>query len=130
VQDGDPNGQLRDVGVLVVDDDPDSNEAVATLLCMAGAEVRVASSAEEAMEILERWTPRIIVSDIGMPVTDGYAFVSQVRALHGQQIPAIALTAFASTEARIRAFSAGFQGHLAKPVEPDELIALMEALLR
>jgi len=118
---------LDDVHVLVVDDEPDSNDLVATLLTACGAEVRVAGSAAEGLAELARWTPDIVVSDIGMPGEDGYAFLAKVRALPGAiaNVPAIALTAYATSTDRVRIFSAGFQAHIVKPVDPAELAALV-----
>jgi CheY-like chemotaxis protein len=111
------------VRVLLVDDEPDSNESVRVLLDRCGAEVRVAGSAAHAYEILSRWKPTVLVTDIGMPGEDGYALLARVR--NGSEelarIPAIALTAFASAEDRARLLSAGFRLHLSKPVEPGEL---------
>jgi len=122
--------RLVGIRVLVVDDEPDSNDAVSMILVSAGAEVRVAGSAAHAMAELEEWLPTVLVSDIGMPGEDGYALIRRVRALRGEAatIPAIALTAYASGEDRIRVFSSGFQGHVAKPVEPAELIAVVRSV--
>src|SRR5207244_301359 len=91
-------------GMLVVDDEPDSNAVVGTLLSSCGAEVRVAASAAQAREELARWTADLLVSDIGMPGEDGYAFIAKLRAQEGSsaQLPALALTAYASREDRIR----------------------------
>lgn len=124
--------RLNDVRVLVVDDDPDSNEAVATLLGMQGAEVRVAGSSTAALEELQVWMPDVIVSDIGMPGEDGYAMLAKVRSLAPPvgDVAAIALTAYASTDDRVRSFSSGFQAHLAKPVDPGELVAIVASFGR
>ena len=118
--------------VLLVDDEPDSNEAVRVLLDRCGAEVRVAGSAAHAYEILSRWHPNVVVTDIGMPGEDGYAFLARVRARQDDsaQVPAIALTAFASADDRVRLLSAGFRLHLAKPVEPGELTAAIAAVTK
>jgi PAS domain S-box-containing protein len=115
-------GGLR---VLLVDDEPDANLAVSALLAGRGAEVRVANSAAQALEVLDGWKPDLVVTDIGMPHEDGYALLAQIdarRAEHGR-IPVIALTAYAATEDRIRLLAAGFQMHVPKPVEPAELLA-------
>jgi signal transduction histidine kinase/CheY-like chemotaxis protein len=122
---------LRNVRVLVVDDEPDSNEAVRAVLSRCDAEVRVAGSSEQAIEILGRWRPDVLVSDIGMPGEDGYALIAQVRARSADRsgtVPALALTAFARTEDRIRTLAAGFQMHLAKPVDPSELAVAVARL--
>src|SRR5262249_29743283 len=118
---------LRDLRVLVVDDQPDSSEVVSTVLAAAGAEVRVAVSAAEGLEHLKQWTPDIILSDIGMPNEDGYMFLAQVRALPGEtaHTPAIALTAYATTDDRVRIFSAGFKAHLVKPIDVVELVVVV-----
>jgi PAS domain S-box-containing protein len=121
---------LAGVRVLVVDDEPDSNDAVSTILASAGAEVRVAGSVGNAMAELGQWTPTVVVSDIGMPVEDGYELIRRLRALGGAlaTIPAVALTAYTRAEDRIRIFSSGFQGHVGKPVEPAELVAVVQSV--
>lgn len=116
---------LHDVRVLVVDDEPESREVVAAVLTLHGAEVTLAGSAEEALRLLGRTQPHVIVSDISMPDKDGYSLLQAIRALtqaEGGQTPAIALTAAATTQDRLRALRAGFQFHLPKPVAPAELI--------
>jgi signal transduction histidine kinase/ActR/RegA family two-component response regulator len=117
---------------LLVDDEPESNEVVRTLLASCGAEVRVAGSADHALEILDRWKPDVLVSDVGMPGKDGYALIAAVRARgdNAARLPAIALTAYASVEDRIRLLSAGFQAHVAKPLELGELVAVVSSLYR
>src|SRR5262249_28838074 len=88
-----------------------------------GAEIRDAGSAEQGLQIAREWTPSLVVSDIGMPGTDGYEFIRQFREWERQQgiwMPAIALTAYARAEDRVRALSAGYQVHVAKPVDPFE----------
>lgn len=126
-----PNARLDGVRVLLVDDEPDSNEAVRVLLDHYGAEVRVAGSAAHAYEILLRWKPDVLVTDIGMPGEDGYSLLAHVRKQPDEraQIPAIALTALASADDRARLLSAGFRLHLAKPVEPGELTAAIAAVV-
>jgi signal transduction histidine kinase/CheY-like chemotaxis protein len=118
-----PSG-LEGLRALVVDDEPDAAELIAYVLETCGMEVRVASSAAEALEELEEYTPNVIVSDIGMPALDGYAFIRAVRTLPAEDkksIPAIALTAFARHEDRARALVEGFNAHVTKPVEPAVL---------
>ena len=111
--------------ILVVDDEPDSNEVIRLMLAGRGAEVRVAASAAHAMEQLLARVPDALVCDIGMPVEDGYSLIARIRAASEPlcRLPAIALTAYASVEDRIRLLSAGFQVHVAKPADPDELVA-------
>lgn len=125
------NARLDGVRVLVVDDEPDANEAVRVLLDHCGAEVRVAGSAAHACEILSRWKPQVVVTDVGMPGEDGYSLLARIRSLPDDraQTPAIALTAFASPDDRARLLSAGFRLHLAKPVEPGELTAAIAAVV-
>ena len=119
---------LHGVHVLVVDDDTDTREFVVFLLKQAGANVISASSAGEALRELTQFKPDILLSDIGMPDMDGYMLMRQVRALpseQGGQIPAIALSAYAGEMNQQQAIAAGFQRHLAKPVEPEELIRII-----
>jgi signal transduction histidine kinase/CheY-like chemotaxis protein len=125
--------RLDGVAVLVVDDEPDSNEMVKTLLGACGAEVRVAASTAQALEILDRWKPDVLVSDIGMPEEDGYVLIQKVRARapeRGGDTPAIALTAYARVEDRVKILTAGFQMHVTKPVDPLELAAVVISVVR
>jgi len=124
--------RLDGLRILVVDDEPDSNEVVGTLLGACGAEVRVAGSAAEGLNELKGWKPDVLVCDIGMPGEDGYAFLAKVRAMPGENatVPAIALTAYATTADRVRIFSTGFQGHVVKPVDPAELVAVVDSAAR
>jgi PAS domain S-box-containing protein len=118
------SGTLSGVRVLVVDDEHDTREILSVMLTRYGAEIRTAGSAAEAMEVFSRWLPDVLVSDIGMPVEDGYALIKKIRALppeNGADVPAIALTAFASAQDKKIALAAGFQRHLAKPIEPVAL---------
>jgi signal transduction histidine kinase len=119
--------QLGGIRVLLVDDQPDAAEAVAHVLTSAGASVTIATSAEEALAALERELPHVIFSDIGMPHRDGYDLIRAVRA-RWERIPAAALTAFARAEDRTAALLAGYDAHLAKPVEVRELLATVLAL--
>jgi signal transduction histidine kinase/DNA-binding response OmpR family regulator len=116
---------LDGLRILVVDDEADTRELIAAVLVQCGAEVKSAGSAAEALAALKVWAADLIVSDIGMPEEDGYSLIKKVRQPGHQysQIPAVALTAYASIEDQTRVLSAGFQIHIAKPVEPDELIA-------
>jgi PAS domain S-box-containing protein len=123
--------QLDGVRVLLVDDEVDCNEALQELLAARGAEVRVAGSAAQALEMLDRWRPEVLVSDIGMPGEDGYALIRHVRARRredGRDIPGVALTAYASVDDRVKILTAGFQMHVVKPVDPAELIAVVAML--
>jgi signal transduction histidine kinase/ActR/RegA family two-component response regulator len=128
---------LDGIRALVVDDDPDARDLVATLLRQFGAQVTTASCASEAFDCVKTSEPsarpEILVSDIGMPEEDGYSLIESVRRLskeEGGSIPAIALTAYGRASDRIRALSAGFQTHMPKPVEPAELVMVIYSLIR
>jgi CheY-like chemotaxis protein len=128
-----PGGALSLDGlrVFIIDDEADTLEILTAILGRSGAEVRAATSAEEALGALTDWRPDVLVSDIGMPGEDGYEMIRKVRALpeeRGGQVPAVALTAYAGAEDQTRAFSSGYQIHLPKPVEPSELIAVVARL--
>jgi len=119
--------------VLVVDDDSDVCELLSLSLRQQGARVTSAGSVAEALTLLERERPDVIVSDIGMPVTDGYAFIERVRTWppeKGGGIPAIALTAYATREDAARARAAGFQIHMAKPVDPERVVNSISSLVQ
>jgi len=122
---------LQGIRVLVVDDEPDARELVGAVLGQYGANVRVAGTAAEAFDAVRQWHPDVLVADIGMPHEDGYSFLRRVRALsvsEGGAVPAAALTAYAQREDRERAFAAGFQEHVAKPVPPGELADVVARL--
>lgn len=123
---------LKGVRVLVVDDEPDARDIVATVLMEAGAEVEMAPSAAEGFELLQRFHPDVLASDVGMPGEDGLAFIRRIRAHSAEhaQIPALALTAFAQEVDKSRALQAGFNAHLGKPVEPAVLVAAVAELAR
>jgi CheY-like chemotaxis protein len=122
---------LDGLRVLVVEDCTDTLELIAFILEQCEAQVTTATSVSEAMEAIAQLKPDILISDIGMPDEDGYSLIHQLRTLEsswGRQIPALALTAFAREEERIRVLNAGFQMHLTKPVEPAELVAVVANL--
>jgi signal transduction histidine kinase/ActR/RegA family two-component response regulator len=124
---------LEGVRVLVVEDEPDSREVVAMVLEQAGAEARVAASASEALSILERELPDILVADIEMPGEDGYSLVQKIRALpreSGGDTPAVALTAHAGALDRVKLLDAGFNYHVPKPVQPSDLLAVVARLAK
>jgi PAS domain S-box-containing protein len=124
------DARLRGVTVLLVDDEPDVRAVTEQVLRNAGAEVLPAANAEEALQLLREHRPAVILSDIGMPVADGYDLIRQVRKLPastGGRTPAAAFTAYTRPQDRDRALSCGFQMHLAKPVPPR---ALVDALVR
>jgi PAS domain S-box-containing protein len=125
-------GDLSGLKVLVVDDEPDARSLIQRLLQDCHASVVTAGSADEALQILCRDTPHVLVSDIGMPGEDGYTLIRRIRSMTGASalVPAIALTAYARIEDRMKAIHAGFQLHLSKPVEPIELVAMVHSLAR
>ena len=128
-----PCASITGVKVLVVDDEPDARALVKRLLENCKAVVATAASAAEAFERLQSERPEVLVSDVGMPGEDGYSLIRRVRALgleRGGDTPAVALTAYARAEDRVKAVMAGFQHHVAKPVEPAELIAMIASLSR
>jgi CheY-like chemotaxis protein len=125
--------RLEGLKVLVVDDEADTRELFRVGLGQCGAEVMTAGSAREALAAIEERRPDLLLSDIGMPGEDGYELIRKVRALpagRGGKIPAIALTAYARTEDRLRALRAGYQMHISKPVELAELVAVMASLIQ
>lgn len=115
--------RLDGLSVLLVDDEADARDALRQVLEANGADVLTAASGEEALHVLERRTPSVVLADIGMPVMDGFSFIERVRARHSalKDVPAAALTAFSGAEYRERAKAAGFQGFLEKPIGPEEL---------
>ena len=118
--------------ILVVDDEADSREMLRWTMEDHGVLVTTASSAAEALRLLRSERPELLVSDIGMPGDDGYALITRVRALpaaEGGSLAAVALTAYARVEDRARALTAGFDMHVSKPVEPDELLAVLSHLV-
>jgi PAS domain S-box-containing protein len=120
--------RLKGAGILVVDDDEDSLDLLRVVLEGAGASVTLASSARVALEASAARRFDLVVSDIGMPDMDGYAFMRSLRQRH-PDVPSIALTAYARAEDAERAHQAGYQHHIAKPVDADELVAIIERLL-
>jgi PAS domain S-box-containing protein len=122
--------RLAGVHVLVVDDEADGREMLQRVLEEQAATVTTVSSAQQALDVLKKVTPNVIVSDIGMPETDGYQLMRTLRAgeARGQRIPAVALTALARAEDRKRALVAGYQAHLAKPFDVAELVLVVADL--
>jgi PAS domain S-box-containing protein len=123
--------RLGGVKVLVVDDEADARNLLTEILTGRGAEVRAAGNMAEALSLLNEWRPDALVSDIGMPGGSGYDLIREIRRrdIAGTQLPAVALTAYARTEDRAQALSAGFQTHVSKPVEPQELLAVIASLV-
>jgi CheY-like chemotaxis protein len=123
---------LDGLKILVVDDDADTRDLVSTILTRCGSEVRCSESAAEALLAFQEWSPDLLVSDIGMPQEDGYGLIRRLRKLksrRAKQIPALALTAYATDEDRTLALAAGFQMHLTKPIEPESLVSSIAAAL-
>jgi signal transduction histidine kinase len=118
--------------LLIVEDEPDARELLRLMLEQCGAEVKAAQSAEEAFQALDEWKPGLMISDIEMPGEDGYSLIQKVRSGETRQVrlPAIALTAHARAEDRMRALRAGYDAHVAKPVEGNELVTVIESLAR
>lgn len=125
---------LDGLRVLAVDDDSDARDLIRTILTQCGARVETAGSTEQALDVFDRpeeWQPELLISDIEMPEADGYQLIGKLRELEsqrGRRIPAIALTAYARAEDRLRSLSAGFQMHVTKPVEPAELLTIVASL--
>lgn len=124
-------GDLEGLRILLIEDDEDTRDVVGRLLETAGAQVFVAGSAPEGMDIFRAQHPDLLLVDIAMPGEDGLSLMRRVRALSAQeggQTPAAALTARAVLEDRLESLRAGFQAHMAKPVPPAELIEVMASL--
>ncbi|MBD2035687.1 PAS domain S-box protein [Leptolyngbya sp. FACHB-321] len=124
---------LQHVRILVVDDDADARTFITFLLEQYGATVKAVTSANEALTALSQFQPNVLVSDVGMPLTDGYMLLRQIRTLppeQGGQVLAIALTAYAGDVNYQQAMAAGFQEHLSKPVESDTLVATIVRLMQ
>jgi PAS domain S-box-containing protein len=124
---------LNGVRVLIVDDEVDSRELLVAALEECEAQVFAVASASEALKAVSQFQPDVLVSDIGMPLEDGYSLICKVRQLSAEQggeIPAIALTAYARAEDRMKAIASGFQMHIPKPVEPAELVTVVASLAK
>ncbi|MBI2897255.1 MAG: response regulator [Deltaproteobacteria bacterium] len=124
---------LDGLRILVVDDDVESLDVLTAVLVQFGAQVKGSASAREALEDVQSFRPDVLLSDIAMPGEDGYSLIRRVRSLspeRGGEIPAAAITAFATDEDRVRALSAGYQTHLPKPFEPSTLAAVVTDLAR
>ncbi len=126
-------GNIEGVKILIVDDEPDTREFMRVLLEISGADVTVATSALDALTKLIESPPDVLISDLGMPEMDGYQLIREVRQLtdtHIKKIPAVALTAYAGEMDRQQVLAAGFNRHIAKPVDTDELIWTVTDLVR
>jgi PAS domain S-box-containing protein len=122
---------LDGLRVMIVDDEAEARDLLTAMLTRRGAEVKACGSAAEALEEIERWRPSVLVSDIGMPGEDGYTLIGKLRTLgpeRGGGVPAVALTAYARSEDRMRALTSGFQVHVPKPIEAGELVVVIASL--
>jgi CheY-like chemotaxis protein len=122
---------LRGVRIIVADDEPDARDLVTRLLQNQGAIVVAVASAEAALQELSMRAPDLLISDIGMPGTDGYQLIRTIRAQEelGRRVPALALTAFARAEDRKRALVAGYQAHVSKPFDTAEFVLIVAGLV-
>jgi PAS domain S-box-containing protein len=130
---GAETAMLSGLRILVVDDDPDSREVIAAELTLYGANTGVSDSADDALRKIETFRPDVIVADIGMPGEDGYSMMRKIRNSSSEQTrltPAIALTAYAGDGNRQRALDAGYQKHISKPAEPEELVLAIAGVAR
>jgi PAS domain S-box-containing protein len=123
--------EISGLKVLVVDDDSDTCDMIRAVLEQCGGVVMTAIDAESAIDAFRSWKPAVVISDIGLPEVDGYELVRRIREderHNGRRTPAVALTAFARIEDRVKALAAGYQMHVAKPVEPGELLTIVASL--
>jgi CheY-like chemotaxis protein len=121
---------LRGIDVLVVDDEADARALLDVILSAYGAVVRTADAVHTAVDAIEQRVPDVLLSDIGMPLENGYELIRRLReseAGTSRSIPAIAVTAYASTIDRDKALTAGYQAHIAKPFEPEDVVRLVAA---
>lgn len=127
----DASAALRGLKILVVDDEQDTRDFVRAVLERCGSDVRTATSAQEALAFIEANRPDFLISDVGMPEEDGFSLIRKLRALpadRGGETPAVALTAFARADDRLRLLRSGFQIHIPKPVEPAELVVAIASI--
>jgi CheY-like chemotaxis protein len=128
-----PNDALLGVHVLVVDDDEDARELLRTVLQYCGALVSAVPSAQDALRVLDRVTPDLLLTDIAMPHHDGYWLIDAIRKLpptRGGAIPAIAITAHGELHGPERTLAAGFEAHLRKPLDPWDLCRAISSIVR
>jgi CheY-like chemotaxis protein len=124
--------RLDRTSVLIVDDESQTRDLFGVILEDAGAQIRNAASASEALSIMDTWWPDVLVSDIEMPLEDGYGLMRRVQVLAaagGRTVVAVAVTAYARPEDRMRALEAGFHWYLSKPVEPSDLVSVIASLV-
>jgi signal transduction histidine kinase/DNA-binding response OmpR family regulator len=126
-----PTLSLQGIRILAIDDEEDARDLLSVVLTQCHANVMSVACVQEALDSIGSWKPDIIISDIGIPTEDGYSLIRKLRALppeQGGDLPAIALTAFARSEDRVKALAAGYQTHVTKPVNPAELVAVVASL--
>jgi CheY-like chemotaxis protein len=124
---------LKNLRVLVVDDEEGGREITAAILVEAEAKVRTAATASEALKLMDDWQPEVLAADIVMPGVDGYQFIRRVRARssqNGGNVPAAALTAYARIQDRFCVLSAGYQMHVPKPIQPEGLVTVVASLAK
>ena len=124
-----PRDELVGLKILVVDDEPDTCDLLRYVFNESGGIVQTANSVREALELFDQWQPDLLVSDISMPEIDGYELIRILRQERRSQIPAVALTAMARIDDRVRALTAGYQMHVSKPVQPGELTSIVAGLV-
>ena len=125
-----PMVRLKGTGVLMADDDPESLEVLQEIVVYEGATVRTAIDATEVLEILQRWTPDVLLIDIGMPVVNGFELLKRIRGTPGGvSIPAVAISGYAYERDKQLCIEAGFARHMSKPFDVDELIQLIASLV-
>ena len=126
--------RLEGISALVVDDDLETRDALRSLLTSLGASVKSAGSADDAIAVLDESNPDVLISDLGMPVRDGYSLIKEIRlrerdASNAERLPAVALTAYGRVEDRVEVLASGFHNHVVKPVDPAELAAVIKRLV-
>ena len=127
------SASLTNYRVVIVDDDNDGRDALAAILAGAGAMVQTASSVEEVLQLLQIFRPNVLLADIGMPGANGYDLIREVRRRDAQTaryLPAVAVTAYATSADRERALAAGFDDHVSKPVNPAAIIQTIRSISR
>ncbi len=123
---------LRGLRVLIVEDDCDLRSLHTATMRQYGAEAKDAASVAEAIDILLAFRPHVIISDLGMPVEDGFVLIRRIRELapdQGGTTPAVAVTAYSGSSDRVRALAAGYQRYMSKPFDPEELVAVVASLV-
>jgi CheY-like chemotaxis protein len=123
------SGSLAGVNILLVDDEPDTLTMFRDALERAGAHVRAATSAADALREVDPWQPDLLVTDLGLPGMDGYDLFRAICVKRSDRIPAVAVSAYARSDDRARALAAGFLAHIAKPIDPLSLVRVLTTTL-